>query len=148
MLLSWTDIQYDIWRHLFETQLLKLTLNTLLLLVGVVAGVTVLGTTLAALVAQYEFPGRRWLEWALILPFAVPAYVLAFIYLGIFDFSGPLQGLLREVVPGFIWVDIRHPVGVIAILVLVFYPYVYMLARAAFPTTKPLSRRSGTDCWG
>ncbi|GAA4650886.1 iron ABC transporter permease [Kistimonas scapharcae] len=132
LLLSWHYIQVDIWQHLIETQLARLLGNTAILVAGVGVGVTVLGVALAALVTLCEFPGRKWLDWALILPFAIPAYVLAFVYLGVFDFSGPLQGWLRAVVPGFTWVDIRGAGGMITTLVLVFYPYVYMLARTAF----------------
>ena len=152
LLFSWHDIQWDIWQHLFATQLSRLMGNTLILVVGVAIGVTVLGTALAALIALCDFPGRRWLEWALMLPFAVPAYVLAFVYLGVFDFSGPLQGWLRANVEGFTWVDIRHPVGVISVLVLVFYPYVYMLARNAFQAQGrslfEASRLLGMGRWG
>ncbi|MTI13297.1 ABC transporter permease [Sansalvadorimonas verongulae] len=132
LLLSWQDVQWDVWKHLFETQLGGLIWNTLVLVFGVAAGVTVLGTALAALISLCDFPGRRWLEWALMLPFAIPAYVLAFVYLGVFDFSGPLQSWMRTNIDGFTWVDIRSPLGVITVLVLVFYPYVYMLARGAF----------------
>ena len=132
LVLSWQDVQWDIWAHLFETQLMGLMWNTFVLVAGVAAGVTVLGTALAALVSLCDFPGRRWLEWALMLPFSIPAYVLAFVYLGVFDFSGPLQSWMRDNIEGFTWVDIRTPLGVIAVLVLVFYPYVYMLARGAF----------------
>ena len=132
LLLSWRDIQLDIWQHLLKTQLMRLIKDTLVLIGGVAVGVTVLGTSLAAVVVLYEFPGRRWLEWGLMLPFAIPAYVLAFVYLGIFDFSGPLQHWLRMNVDGFVWVDIRTTTGLTGILTLVFYPYVYMLARGAF----------------
>ncbi|CAM3426498.1 iron ABC transporter permease [Parendozoicomonas haliclonae] len=132
LLFSWRDVQVEIWQHMLSTQLPELIGNTLILVAGVAVGVTVLGTSLAALISLCDFPGRRWLEWALMLPFAVPAYVLAFVYLGLFDFSSPLQGWMRNNIEGFTWLDIRTPFGVIAILVLVFYPYVYMLARGAF----------------
>ncbi|WP_281645667.1 iron ABC transporter permease [Parendozoicomonas sp. Alg238-R29] len=132
LIFSWRDIQFDVWQHLVETQLAGLIWNTVVLVFGVATGVAVLGTALAALISLCEFPGRRWLEWALMLPFAIPAYVLAFVYLGVFDFSGPLQGWMRQNIDGFTWVDIRSPLGVVTVLVLVFYPYVYMLARGAF----------------
>jgi len=83
-----------------------------------------------------EFPGRQWLEWALFLPFAIPAYVLAFVYLGVFDYSGYAQVWMREVLglPGF---DIRAGSwAIILTFVLVFYPYVYMMARASFKRQK------------
>lgn len=131
--LSWGEIDTEIWAHLWDTQLPRLVGNSLLLVLGVGFGVTVLGTSLAWLTALCEFPGRRWLDWALMLPFAIPAYVLAFVFVGLLDFAGPLQTLLRE------WFgsDLRLPRvrssgGVILVLVLVFYPYVYLLARGAF----------------
>ena len=80
-----------------------------------------------------EFPGRRWLDWALMLPFAIPAYVLAFVFIGLLDFSGPVQSLAREWFgSGIRFPRVRSTGGVIAVLVLVFYPYVYLLARSAF----------------
>lgn len=133
---SWLHPQTEIWRHLADTVLSRLLFNTLLLVVGVGAGVLVIGVGLAWLTAMCDFPGRRFFDWALMLPLAMPAYVLAFVALGLFDFTGPLQTLLREYFgPGGYWFpDIRTPGGVIAVMVLVFYPYVYMLARAAFLT--------------
>ena len=118
---------------LLETQMLRLLGNTLVLSVGVVAGVVLLGVSLAWLTSLCEFPGRRWLDWALMLPFAVPAYVLAFVMIGLLDFAGPLQSLLRSWLGNdFRMFSIRSTGGVIFVLVLVFYPYVYMLARGAF----------------
>ncbi|MGI0116089.1 ABC transporter permease [Zooshikella sp. RANM57] len=135
LIISWHDFQTEIWLHLIETQLGRLLANTLFLLVGVGLGVMVIGVSLAWLTTMCDFPGRKFFDWALMLPFAIPAYVLAFVYLGFFEFSGPLQTLLRE------WFgtsrffpSIRSPGGVVLVLVLVFYPYVYMLARSAFIT--------------
>ena len=131
--LSWSSLDTSIWRHLLETQMLRLLGNTLVLSVGVVAGVVLLGVSLAWLTSLCEFPGRRWLDWALMLPFAVPAYVLAFVMIGLLDFAGPLQSLLRSWLGNdFRMFSIRSTGGVIFVLVLVFYPYVYMLARGAF----------------
>jgi iron(III) transport system permease protein len=133
LLLSWQQVDGTIWAHLWQTQMPRLLGNTAKLLLGVGVGVTLLGVSLAWLTSLCEFPGRRWLDWALMLPFAIPAYVLAFVFVGLLDFAGPLQGLLRE------WLgsDLRLPRvrstgGVIVVLVLVFYPYVYLLARSAF----------------
>ncbi len=133
LLLSWHEVDATIWAHLWQTQLPRLLGNTLVLVLGVAVGVTLLGVSLAWLTSLCEFPGRRWLDWALMLPFAIPAYVLAFVFVGLLDFAGPLQTLLRE------WLgsDLRLPRvrstgGVIIVLVLVFYPYVYLLARGAF----------------
>ncbi|MDF3932503.1 ABC transporter permease [Pseudomonas citronellolis] len=131
--LSWGEIDTEIWAHLWGTQLPRLLGNSLLLVLGVGVGVTVLGTSLAWLTALCEFPGRRWLDWALMLPFAIPAYVLAFVFVGLLDFAGPLQTLLREWFgSGLRLPRVRSTGGVILVLVLVFYPYVYLLARGAF----------------
>ncbi len=133
ILLGWSSDQTDVWRHLYATQLSTLLRNTLVLGVAVGVGVTLLGVSLAWLTVMYEFPGRRWFDWALMLPMAMPAYVLAFVVLGLFDFAGPLQqGLHALLGDRYSYFDVRHEVTVILVLVLVFYPYVYMLARSAF----------------
>ncbi|WP_447744643.1 ABC transporter permease [Pseudomonas nicosulfuronedens] len=133
LLLSWAEIDREIWSHLWETQMTRLLGNTLVLVAGVGAGVTILGVSLAWLTSLCEFPGRRWLDWALMLPFAIPAYVLAFVFVGLLDFSGPVQTLLREWFgSGLRLPRVRSTGGVITVLVLVFYPYVYLLARTAF----------------
>jgi iron(III) transport system permease protein len=123
----------DIWRHLWQTQLPELLGNTLALIVGVGCGVTILGTGLAWLVTMYRFPGRALCEWLLILPLAMPAYVIGFVFLAIFDYAGPVQRSLRQVFGTQIWFpDIASYGGVVLVMTLVLYPYVYMLARAAF----------------
>ena len=130
---SWFDPEPEIWAHLLETQLARLIQNTLILLVGVGVLVALLGVSLAWLVAACEFPGRRWLDWGLMLPLAMPPYVLAFVFLGLLDYAGPVNTWLRNT-----WGlsagigDIRSPLGVILVMSLVLYPYVYMLARSAF----------------
>lgn len=133
LLFSWYEVDTEIWSHLWETQMPRLLGNTLTLVVGVGIGVVLLGVSLAWLTALCEFPGRRWLDWALMLPFAIPAYVLAFVFIGLLDFSGPVQTLAREWFgSGVRFPRVRSTGGVIAVLVLVFYPYVYLLARSAF----------------
>ncbi|KPY59088.1 Binding-protein-dependent transport (system) inner membrane component [Pseudomonas amygdali pv. sesami] len=133
LLLSWETIDQQIWSHLLETQMSRLLGNTLILVLGVGLGVTLLGVSLAWLTSLCEFPGRRWLDWALMLPFAIPAYVLAFVFVGLLDFSGPVQTLMREWFgSGLRLPRVRSTGGVIIVLVLVFYPYVYLLARTAF----------------
>jgi len=123
----------DIWSHLWQTQLLELIWNTLTLSVGVGGGVVLLGTGLAWLVTMYRFPGRAVFEWLLILPLAVPAYVIGFVYRGLFDYTGPVQSGLRRVFgPGIWFPDIASFGGVVLVMTLVFYPYVYLLARTAF----------------
>lgn len=128
----------DIWAHLLRTQMVELLVNTALLLLGVGIGVLVLGTFLAWLVVTYQFPGRAVFEWALMLPLAIPAYVIGFVFLGLFDFAGPVQTALRELLgPGFRLPDLRSGWGVTLVMTLVFYPYVYTLARTAFLEQAP-----------
>jgi iron(III) transport system permease protein len=100
---------------------------------GVGLGALLLGGSLAALVSFYDFPGRGWLEWMLVLPLAMPAYVLVFVLLGQYDADGTLQTALRAVFgDGVVLPDVRSTWGAIAVLTLVLYPYVFVLGRAAF----------------
>lgn len=123
----------EIWAHLWETQLVELIWNTLRLMVGVGLGVLILGTGSAWLVTMYRFPGWAIFEWLLILPLAMPAYVIGFVYLGIFDYTGPVQSLLRDMFGSKVWFpEIASYGGVTLVMTLVLYPYVYMLARTAF----------------
>lgn len=131
---SWWSPQPATWTHLGEYVLPRLLFNTGLQIMVVGAATLVLGTGFAWLAACCEYPGRRWLEPLLVLPLAFPTYVLAFVYLGILDYGGPVQETSRALfggVPG--WVTaLRGPGGVLAVLVLAFYPYVYLLARSSF----------------
>jgi iron(III) transport system permease protein len=131
---AWTEVDNQVWRHLAETVLGDLVVNTLVLMAGVAVGTVVLGVGLAWLTVMCEFPGRRLFDWALMLPFAIPAYVLAFVFLGLLDFTGPVQTGIRDLLglPPTWFVDVRGPGGVITVMVLVLYPYVYMLSRVAF----------------
>jgi iron(III) transport system permease protein len=123
----------ELWAHLARTQLVELVVNTLLLLLGVGAGTLVLGTGLAWLVVGFRFPGRSLFEGALVLPLAIPAYVIGFAFLGVFDYPGPIQSALRAWLgPGRWLPDPRSYWGVVLVMTLVFYPYVFLLARAAF----------------
>lgn len=125
--------RWEVWRHLAETRLLGLAWNTLRLLAGVAAGAGTLGVTLAWLVAVHRFPGRGIFEWALVLPLAVPAYVYGFVIIALLDYTGPVQTWLRAAFgTGFILPDIRSWWGVVGVMSLVFYPYVYLVAKAAF----------------
>lgn len=111
--------------------LLPEAVGTSLLLAGGVGGGTLLvGGGLAVLVSFWDFPGRRWLDWALVLPLAIPAYVLVFVVLGQYGLASPLQtNLLGDglQIPG-----LRTPAGAIVVLTCVLYPYVYILGRSAF----------------
>jgi iron(III) transport system permease protein len=126
----------DVWQHLVETTLADLLVNTFWLAAGVSAGSALLGVSLAWFTAVCEFPGRKFFSWALLLPLAIPAYVTAFVALGLFDYIGPVQTALRAWLgPNLFWFpDIRSRLGVIIVMVLAFYPYVYLLARNAFLT--------------
>lgn len=127
----------NIWPHLVDTVLGRLVWTTLALMAGVGSGTFVIGTGTAWLVTMCRFPGRRVFEWALLIPMAVPAYVIAYVYTDLLEYSGPLQALIRETF-GFAtrrdyWFpEIRSLGGAIAMMTLVLYPYVYLLARAAF----------------
>jgi iron(III) transport system permease protein len=125
-----------VWQHLAHTSLPDYVVNSLLLMLGVGVGTLLLGVSTAWVSATCEFPGRRVFEWALLLPMAMPAYIIAYTYTGLLDFAGPLQNALRELSGwgyGDYWFpNIRSLPGAIIMLSLVLYPYVYLLARAAF----------------
>lgn len=125
----------DVWRHMVEFVLGDLVVNTFWLVGGVTLGTLVLGVGLAWLTAVCTFPGVRFFSWALLLPLAMPAYVTAFVLIGMLDFTGPLQTWLRESYgqPGW-FPKIRSRGGVITVMTLAFYPYIYLLARNAFAT--------------
>jgi iron(III) transport system permease protein len=132
---SWVEFDPLIWAHFYDTQLARLVSNTLFLLVGVGILATLLGVLSAWCVVRYEFPFKRPLEWLLVLPLAVPAYVLAFVmegWLGVggvwYQFCAPWFGRACEVSSGF---------KAILTLSLVLYPYVYLLARVAFLQQSP-----------
>ena len=119
--------------HLLGHVLPSVGANTLELLGLVVAGTAVLGASLAWLVSRYRFPGRDVFSWALILPMALPAYVLAFVTVGLLDFAGPLQTWLRTLLgPDLRLPPVRSLGGAALVLVLSLYPYVYLLCRNAF----------------
>jgi iron(III) transport system permease protein len=141
----------DVWTHLWRTQLLELTLNTVALVAGVGAGTLLLGTALGWMVTSYEFPGRRHFEWALMLPLALPAYVIGFATLGLLDYAGPLQTMLRQRLAVTGLPNPRGYWGVVLVMTLVFYPYVYLLARTAFreqgAATLETARSLGRSRW-
>ncbi len=126
----------ETWSHLVATVLPEYIGNTLWLLLGVGIGVTVIGVATAWLTTMCRFPGRGLFEWALILPLAVPAYVMAYAYTDFLQFTGPVQSALRAWFgwgPREYWFpEVRSLAGTSVIFSFVFYPYVYLLARAAF----------------
>ncbi len=127
----------QIWSHLASTVLPHYIMTTLVLMIGVGVGTLVIGTGTAWLVTMCRFPAQRLFEWALVLPLAVPAYVIAYVYTDLLEFAGPLQGLMRAIFgwesrQDYWFPEIRSLGGAISMMTLVLYPYVYLLARAAF----------------
>ena len=127
----------NIWPHLAATVLPAYVVTTFLLMLGVGVASIVIGVGTAWLVTMCRFPGRRIFEWGLLLPMAIPAYVVAYVYTDLLEFAGPVQRGLRGLFgwqsPRDYWFpEIRSLGGAIAVMSLVLYPYVYMLARAAF----------------
>ncbi|MDP2005577.1 MAG: iron ABC transporter permease [Rubrivivax sp.] len=120
-------------RHQLDTVLPEYALQSAALAFLVGLGVMVLGSATAALVTLYDFRGRRSFEWALLLPLAMPAYVLAYAWTDALQFSGALQTGLREALGlrGALWPDVRSFGGAVLLFVLCLYPYVYLLVRAA-----------------
>ena len=120
-------------RHQWATVLPGYAAQSALLAGGVGVGVVLLGSALAAAVTLFDFRGRRTLEWALLLPLAMPAYVLAYAWTDALQYSGPLQTGLRAATgwQGALWPDVRTLPGAVVLFVLCLYPYVYLLARAA-----------------
>jgi len=126
----------DVWDHLASTVLPRYLINTFILALGVGALALVVGVGSAWLVVMCRFPGRRIFEWALLLPLAVPTYVIAYAYTDFLQFTGPVQTALRAY---FEWTrhdywfpDVRSLGGAIVLLALVLYPYIYVLTRASF----------------
>lgn len=132
----------NVWPHLLETTLPRYVKTTLWLMIGVSVLTLGIGLATAWAVTMCEFPGRKFFEWALLLPFAVPAYVIAYVYTDLLQYTGPVQSLLRD---WFGWQsardywfpEIRSLGGAILMLGLVLYPYVYLLSRAAFLEQSP-----------
>ncbi len=127
----------NIWPHLLETVLPRYLANTLLLGAGVAVLTAAVGTGAAWLVAMYRFPGSRWLDYALLFPLAIPAYIGAYALVDFLNYSGPLQTVLRSMAG---WKSARdywfpqvHSMGfAVVVMAGAYYPYVYLLSRAAF----------------
>ncbi len=146
----------NIWSHLVSTVLDDYIITTLLLMLGVGSGAFLLGVSTAWLVTLCRFPGRGWFEWALLLPLAMPSYIIAFVYTDILEYAGPVQSLLRDLFgwqsPRDYWFpEIRSLGGAISMMSLTLYPYVYLLARAAFLEQSvcviEVSRTLGKTAW-
>ncbi len=146
----------EIWSHLASTVLPRYLLNSFILILGVGWGVSIIGVGAAWLVTMCRFPGSRLFEWAMLLPLAAPAYILAYTYTEVLEFYGPIQTWLREIfgwasVTDYWFPDIRSIGGAIALFILTLYPYVYLLTRVAFleQSTRTLeaSRSLGCNPW-
>jgi iron(III) transport system permease protein len=146
----------DTWAHLAATVLPRYVLNTLLLLLAVSWGVISMGVLSAWLVTAYRFPGRDLLEWALMLPLAMPAYVMAYAYTDWLQFTGPVQSWLRALTgwgaQDYWFPEIRSLWGAAAMLSFALYPYVYLIARTAFHDLSrsaiEAGRLAGLSPWG
>lgn len=133
---SWLSFDANalaVLRHQAQTVLVGYAWQSLLLTAGVALGVVVLGVACAVAVSLFSFPGRAVFEWALLLPLAMPGYVLAYAYTDALQYSGPVQSVLRSALglQGALWPDVRSLWGAVLLFVLSLYPYVYLLTRAA-----------------
>ena len=145
----------ETWEHVKETLLTEYLTNTGLLVAGVALGVLVTGVSTAWLTAMCRFPGRRVFTWLLLLPLAMPAYIIAYTYTGMFDFAGPVQSWIRDVTGWghgeYYFPAVRSLGGAVVMLSLVLFPYVYLLARAAFLEQSvcvlEVSRTLGCNVW-
>lgn len=132
-LLSFLSASEGAWPHLAQYVLPEALANTLWLAAGVALCTAALGVSLAWCAASCEFPGRRFFDWALLLPMAMPGYVLGFAFAALFEFTGPVQGAWRGLFGASAWFpDIGARGASIATLSLVLYPYVYLIVREAF----------------
>ncbi|MBE18177.1 MAG: iron ABC transporter permease [Nitrospinae bacterium] len=146
----------DIWKHLIETVLFRYTYTTIFLMIGVGIGTLLIGVSSAWLVTCCEFTGRKIFEWSLLLPMAIPAYIIAFIYTDLFEYSGSVQESIRLLFswksPSDYWFpEIRSLWGAIFMMTFVLYPYVYLLSRVSFSeqssTIIDVSRTLGRGPW-
>ncbi|WP_428505937.1 ABC transporter permease [Roseateles sp.] len=133
---SWLSLDAQslaLLRHQLETVLPAYAASSLVLSVAVALGVALLGGATAAAVSLFDFPGRRWFEWGLLLPMAMPAYVAAYAYTDALQYSGALQTWLRDLLGTSrpLWSDVRSLPGAVLLFVLCLYPYVYLLTRTA-----------------
>ena len=129
-----------LWWHLMETVFPRYVTNTLLLMLGVAILSLLFGITTAWIVSRFEFPGVKIIEWSLLLPATVPAYIIAYTYTDLLEFAGPVQVMFRELfgwnsARDYWFPEIRSMGGAILVMSSVLYPYIYLLARTAFRLT-------------
>ncbi len=150
----------DTWQHIVKNLIPGYVWNTIILMLGVAFLTFIMGVSTAWLVSVYDFPGRRFFSWALILPIALPAYISGFTWAGILDYTSPIYVFLRNnfgVDTGqFLFFNILSMKGGILILSLALYPYVYLITRAYFirqssvllEVAASLGKKSGSIFWG
>src|SRR5690554_3290451 len=135
ILIKLFDKPGETWGHIVSHLLPVYFSNSVILLIGVGICTFLMGVSLAWIVSVYEFPGRKYFEWLLILPLAFPSYMMAYSYVGILEYTGPVQAFLRNNFDlhfkGPI-VDIMNMPGAIFILSISLFPYVYVICRASF----------------
>ena len=142
----------SLWPHLFSTVLPRYIYNTIVLMIGVGLMSLLFGISTAWVVTRYNFFGKFFFEWALLLPAAVPAYIIAYTYTDFLEYAGPLQKLLRNFfnwnnVNDYWFPDIRSMGGAILVISCVLYPYVYMMTRASFLSV-PISLYQTSKIYG
>ena len=120
----------EVWPHLIENVLSAILLNTFWLVLGVGLGSFLIGVSLAWLITHYDFPGRHFFQWLLLLPLAVPTYVLGFVWIGLLDFSSPLNSFLRSY--SISLPQVRSLGGLVFVMSFSLFPYVYLIAKNAF----------------
>ena len=141
-----------LWTHLFQNVLFKYLTTTLSLMIGVLLLSLTFGITTAWIITNYAFPFKKFLDFILILPAACPAYLIAYAYTDFFEYAGPIQGSLRDIMgwsnaSEYYFPEIRSITGAIFVLASVLYPYIYLLSRTAFLQT-PGSLLEVTSIYG
>ncbi len=137
------EFNFSIWNHLISTKLLIYISNTMILLLGVGCTSLIIGLSTAWVIAKNDFPFSKIIEWALILPLAIPAYIVAYCYTDFLEYGGPIQTLLRNTFSfqsskDYFFPEIRSMGGAIFVMSFVLYPYIYLISKISFLST-PIS---------
>ena len=140
LLLAASGDSGGLWEHLVDTVLATYVINTLLLMGGVGGVAIVFGISSAWVISRYDFAGRAVFEWMLLLPAAIPAYIIAYCYTDFFEYAGPVQSALRatfgwQTPRDYYFPEIRSLGGAVLVMASVLYPYIYMVTRIAFRLT-------------
>ena len=131
---------YDLWIHLINTRLKYYLYNTFMLMFGVCLTTFLIGVSLAWMVCRYNFYMKNLIEWALLLPLALPSYIVAYCYTDFFEYSGIVQTILRDLFnfsspSEYYFPEIRSLGGAVFVISFVLYPYVYLITKVAFKST-------------